>query len=507
MTENIPKQPEAFLSSENGMGEKVALRQSRKGGLNKFWAVTVTLAATVIAVTTVLAFKARHESQSASVDHKITSSSNVTSDTFAEATFKFTASSFQYRPYDPTKGPGVIGYWASWSQYRDATHTDDQVWPDLINWSKFSVLSYAFFGAHADGSVFELDAWGDQFGFKAVQAARANFPDLKLVASIGGWTGSGNFSNIAASDVTRKAFASSVKAFLDQNGFDGVDIDWEYPGGGGLPCNVVRPDDVTNFVALLQELRSQLGSDRLISIAASSNVNQYAIGDKNYIKDISNAVSYINVMTYDLYGPWSPTSDFNAPLRQPQSSDGLNEPLGSSNNVEYVMQSFTNSGVLFSKLTVGLPFYGRSWAVANGGNGGLYQECASAPTASGTCVAIQGDMTDVAEGNDPCGAKNGLSGTWSWRNLRTQPNAPLANEPGNGANGWIRTYYDSLASTGLYNPNYKGQATFIGIDDPQALYAKAKWSKNRNFGGVMIWEVDFDYKHELTTAVLAGWTA
>lgn len=72
--------------------------------------------------------------------------------------------------------------------------------------------------------------------------------DLKVSFAIGGWNeGSTKYSTMASTAAGRDAFASSVAALIKQHGFDGVDLDWEYPGTRGG-----KPVDKANFVLLLQ---------------------------------------------------------------------------------------------------------------------------------------------------------------------------------------------------------------------------------------------------------------
>ena len=87
---------------------------------------------------------------------------------------------------------------------------------------------------------------------------KAANPGLKSVISIGGWTWSTNFSDIALTAASRTAFCQSAVDFAVKWGFDGIDLDWEYPVEGGLTTNHHNPADKTTYTALLKELRELL---------------------------------------------------------------------------------------------------------------------------------------------------------------------------------------------------------------------------------------------------------
>jgi len=83
---------------------------------------------------------------------------------------------------------------------------------------------------------------------------------LKTLISVGGWTLSQRFSDIALTDESRLKFAKSAVTFMQKYQFDGIDIDWEYPVSGGEPGNRYRPEDGDNYVKLVKEVRSQLNT-------------------------------------------------------------------------------------------------------------------------------------------------------------------------------------------------------------------------------------------------------
>lgn len=97
---------------------------------------------------------------------------------------------------------------------------------------------------------------------------------------------------------SRKRFIDSVRSYLQKYGFDGIDIDYEYPTAedrGG------SPEDTVNYLALVKEMRSAFGPTYLITIAAPASywyLRHFKIGE------MSKYLDFINVMTYDIHGVW-----------------------------------------------------------------------------------------------------------------------------------------------------------------------------------------------------------
>jgi chitinase len=163
----------------------------------------------------------------------------------------------------------VVGYLASW-----AAGTGGAAIANLPA-RQLSHIFYAFADIASDGSVtlgnrcVDVGACGrgaplparPRGNFGQLQRLKARYPHLKLAISVGGWGGSGRFSDAALTDVARRKFAvSAVDLFIRRwpGLFDGIDIDWEFPVQGGLKGNVERPVDRENFTLLLAELRREL---------------------------------------------------------------------------------------------------------------------------------------------------------------------------------------------------------------------------------------------------------
>ena len=156
----------------------------------------------------------------------------------------------------------------------------------------------------------EQTVWGN---FNQIALLKEENPHLRTSVAIGGWTLSGNFSNVAATAEGRETMANSIVSFLDTyQMFDGVDFDWEYPGGGGLASNSVSPDDGENYAELLALVRQKLdvlgeqnGTTYEISVAAPGGYDKIA----NFnAAGLAPSVDFFNLMSYDFHGTWEDTT-------------------------------------------------------------------------------------------------------------------------------------------------------------------------------------------------------
>lgn len=223
--------------------------------------------------------------------------------------------------------------------------------------------------------------------FNQLKVMKQKHPKVKTLISVGGWTWSGRFSDVALTDASRKKFAASCAAFAETYGFDGVDIDWEYPVGGGLPANTYRPEDKQNYTLLLGALREALGPTKLLSIAAPVGPS---IIEHLEPAAIAKHVDWINVMSYDFNGPWGDKTGYNAPL---YASDNDTSPAGF--NIDAAISAYLAAGVPSAKLTLGAPFYGRGFAGVGAANQGLFQTFTGPST--GTWEAGVLDWHDIAQ--------------------------------------------------------------------------------------------------------------
>ncbi|MCL4250165.1 MAG: glycoside hydrolase family 18 protein [Anaerolineae bacterium] len=361
----------------------------------------------------------------------------------------------------------IVGYFASWDIYARGYFVTD------IPAEHLTHINYAFVNISEDGECALGDPWADveysypddtdadpvRGNFHQLQLLKAAHPHLKVLLAVGGWTWSGRFSDVALTDESRARFAASCVTMMSQYGFDGLDIDWEYPGGGGLETNVSRPEDGHNYTLLLAELRRQLdaqgeadgGAHYLLTIAAPAGASNYRNME---LGQIHESLDWINLMAYDFFGGWSSVTGLHAALYTPPGA-----PAGTI-SADMAVQAYLAAGVPADKLVLGVPFYGRGWRGTRDQNDGLFQ---------------------------PYEDSAGEEGSFRYRDLslflKTMPR-----------------HWDADAQAAwLYLP---GNGLMISYDDAETLRAKAQYIIDQGLGGAMFWELGGDDdEHTLLSAL------
>ena len=312
-------------------------------------------------------------------------------------------------------------------------------------------INYAFAKIDSALKVAIADSAVDLTNFQTLRNVKSKNPSIKTLISIGGWDYSTYFSDAAATVASREVFAQSCLDFIVMYGFDGVDLDWEYPVSGGMTGIHNRAEDKQNFAYLLQAIRAKFnaqsqkdGKTYTLTIAGGAS--------RTYINNIeptrvAGIVDYIFIMAYDLHGPWDAYADFNAPLYSPTETSPQYK-ISVSDAVNF----YVAAGVSSSKLVLGMPFYGYRYTVTSSINNGLFSPFTSAKSIS----------------------------------------------------------YDTIVSTYLSNASYQpyfhsvsripylfGNGTFISYDNPASIAEKVKLAKSRNLAGVGAWELSQDKSNAL----------
>ncbi|MDE5567314.1 MAG: glycoside hydrolase [Muribaculaceae bacterium] len=202
--------------------------------------------------------------------------------------------------------------------------------------SLVTTINYAFANVNdtRDGVVINHEP-----RFRSIVALKEKNPDLKVLLCIGGSCKSG-LSEMAADSLKRAALADDCARIIKEYGIDGIDFDWEFPGGEGG-----TPDDYKNFALVLKAVRKAIGDDKLLTLAAGGDL---AGMDVDNVPAFLDVLDYVNVMAYDLSG----TPDtHHTPLYRSKFTGWR--------SVDEVVQDYVAHGVPYDKMMLGLGFYGR----------------------------------------------------------------------------------------------------------------------------------------------------
>lgn len=217
----------------------------------------------------------------------------------------------------------VVAYVTSWSE----------VMPDP---QYMTHINYAFGHVNESFNGVKID---NEERLRQIVDLRKQKPELKVLLSIGGW-GSGRFSEMAANDEYRRAFAADCDRVVKEFALDGIDIDWEYPTSSMANISS-SPDDTENFTLLMQDIRAAIGNEKELTLAT--------VASARYIdfKAILPSVDFVNIMAYDM-------------ASAPKHHSAL-YPSGHSGDItsDGAVTAHLKVGVPPSKLVMGMPFYGR----------------------------------------------------------------------------------------------------------------------------------------------------
>jgi chitinase len=375
----------------------------------------------------------------------------------------------------------VVGYYTNWSGYARNFLVNDLVKNGSA--ARLTQINYAFGFVDAQGNCTSSDPWADyQRPFSAEQSVngqadepgqvlngnlnqlkqlKQKYPKLHISISLGGWTGSATFSDAALTPASR---AAHVKSCLDmwlkgnlpglpagaaKGIFDGIDLDWEWPGSEGNPGNVIRPEDKQNFTALVHEYRKQL--DRLsrhgkYNLTAFLPANPTMIDNGFEVRKLFKDLTFGTTQGYDYHGPWEPLTNQQSAIDGPKA-----DPTTPEFSSQVTIDAYLSRGAPRSKLVMGVPFYSHGWTGVTNQNHGLFQP--STGPAPSTFDA----------------------GTEDYRYLKA-----------------------NVANYTVYRDNKAGFAwlfdgtTFWTWDDPIEMKRKADYISHRDLAGAMIWSLDGD---------------
>ena len=326
----------------------------------------------------------------------------------------------------------------------------------------------------ADESVDGIaDTWDQTLAgnFNQLAELKAAHPALKNLIAVGGWTLSGPFSDMAATAEGRANFADSAVEFLKTyTMFDGLDFDWEYPGGGGLESNKVRPEDGENYALLLQavragldELEAETGRQYEISVASPAGSDKIA----NFnLEGLTPYVDFFNLMAYDFHGGWENITGHQAPMF---------DTIGGDYDVVTAVDLYKQAGVPADKIVLGAPAYTRAWAGVTDSDG-------------------DGGWQEVTNQLAPGSFERGV---YDYKDMVSKVLDPNSD--------WKLYWDDEAQAMSVYSASEGIYSTF---ETPASIALKSQWAQSQGLGGMMFWDLSGDVSsgsESLTHAAYRSW--
>ena len=393
--------------------------------------------------------------------------------------------------FEQTSGKIVGTYYTSWSNYYGYT-------PSQIPAGDLTHIYYAFLApCPGDKPANEMNSADKQladvckgkkvgeavfadptaaFGYRNNNGSRYTgdiahltklktaYPHIKVLPSFGGWDLSGPFHDLIKTQAARDRFVSSSIALLEEHPvFDGIDIDWEFPGGDGAtnpdndPDLALTPEEKAfekqAFTELMKSFRVSLDAlgnrtNRHYELTAAVNASPYYINAIDY-KNVSQYMDYFLVMTYDFFVTGRNDAGFHANLHD----YGGYMNAGGDRQIEGLLAL----GVPSEKIIIGANFSGRGWQ-------GVKEDGTSTQPILGKDSAT-GPMKDAFPTYSDIVSRY-LTDSAFYYHYHEQAEAPY-----------------------LYSPSLE---QFISYDDPRSVEAKGKYAVDQQLGGIFAWELRSD---------------
>ncbi|XP_077293999.1 chitinase-3-like protein 1 [Arctopsyche grandis] len=347
----------------------------------------------------------------------------------------------------------VVCYYGAWSMYRpgagkfDVENIDPFVCTHLI---------YSFVGLETWGGIRVMDPWQDlvedwgRGGYQRFNNLKKVNPQLKTIVAIGGWNeGSENYSKTFRDPLKIASFVKESVAFLLKHGFDGLDLDWEYPNQRGG-----EPIDIESFSNLLKALRTEFDKyGFLLTGAVAAAEMSFSLSYD--VPKLAQYMDFINIMAYDFHGAWENVTGHNAPINIAAVEAGTKFEGFSA---DASIKAWIRYGAPPEKLVMGVGLYGRAFTLSSSGCTG--PRCPVKGAGNAGPFSREAGMLGY---NEICSTeRNDASAVKVWDEEAQVPYMVFGN------NQWV------------------------GYDDEQSAALKVEYIKANNLGGAMVWSIDTD---------------
>ncbi|CAK1552087.1 unnamed protein product [Leptosia nina] len=347
----------------------------------------------------------------------------------------------------------LVCYYTNWSWYRPGF---GKFTPEDIDPSLCTHIVYGFAVLGEDGLMVAHDPWADNENRFYERVVEFKKYGTKVSIAIGGWKDSAGdkYSKLVNDPAARKRFVRHAVDFIEKYGFDGLDLDWEYPKCWQVDCSKGPDSDKESFGELVRELSAVLKPKGLL-LSSAVSPSKMVIDAGYEVPVLAKYLDWIAVMTYDYHGQWDKKTGHVAPLYYHPDDDNTYF------NANYTMHYWISKGAPPSKLIMGMPLYGQTFTTL---------------TESNNRGAI--GLNAPARAGGDAGEYTRASGFLAYYEICER----IKNR------NWI-VVKDRYQRMGPYA--YKGDQ-WVSFDDMEIIKKKVNFIKSLGLGGGMVWALDLD---------------
>ncbi|KAH8339656.1 hypothetical protein KR067_012162, partial [Drosophila pandora] len=359
----------------------------------------------------------------------------------------------QHKPTTDASVYKVVCYFTNWAWYRPG---QGKFLPEDIDSNLCTHIVYGFIVLDSNTlTVKTHDSWADIDNRFYERVLEYKKKGIRVTVAIGGWNDSlgSKYARLVLNPSSRKRFIASVLSFLEKYGFEGLDLDWEYPVCWQVDCSKGSPAEKQGFTNLVMELSIAFKAKNLL-LSAAVSPSKLVIDTGYDIPQLSRYFDWIAVMTYDFHGHWDKQTGHVAPLYY---LDTDTNPYFNSN---FSIHYWLKNGAPASKIVMGMPLYGQSFSLAN---------------------QKQKSLNDKTIGPGKAGTYTRAGGFLAYYEICENIN-----------NGGWKVIKDPIGRIGPYA--YSGNQ-WVSYDDVMDIRRKAQYVKHMKLGGGMVWAVDLDDFH------------
>lgn len=318
------------------------------------------------------------------------------------------------------KAPLVVGYYPYWAT---------QPTPRQIPFQHYTHLIHAFVMVDEQGRPAVRSYVPD----KSLTAA-AHAAGVKVLLGLGGGSNGKSFTAMVRDEAKSSRFIQEIVKLASENGYDGLDIDWEFPAAG----------DEDALVRFVTDLHRELKADNPQALLAIALPKSNYYGQWFRIGEIKDKFDIVQIMTYDFHGPWTPHAGFNASLYETTSDTVDGKLLSFDRAVDY----WLGRGFSRQQLLVGIPLYGhgfkaRAWGLPH-------------------------------------------------KEKSTYPDLSFLQARRLQDNGWTRHWDAEAAVPWLMSPDGE---EIISYDDEVSVLIKGGWAQQKGVGGIFFWNIAQDFEN------------